>query len=177
MQQVFTQQKMPFLEQSLYLQQKDKDDINSHGVIIEEKGGSLQVWFVLQWLLIPTSAKRQQRCHSDIGWPKLEILETIIPWGKRCYRNSMRDQENTKKNVNTVSSAWRIETILFLLLQCPLYCMFSDLVPRLFHSLTLLTVHNPSTRFCAYSTIMRILCIFHQVILLSMWSDFEKLFL
>lgn len=59
MQQVFIKQKMPFLEQSLYFQQKYEGDINSHGVIIEKKGGSLQLWFLLQGLLIPTRAKRQ----------------------------------------------------------------------------------------------------------------------
>lgn len=59
MQQVVTEQKMSFLEQSLYFQEKDEDDINSYGVIIEKKGGSLQLWFLLQGLLIPTSTKRQ----------------------------------------------------------------------------------------------------------------------
>lgn len=141
----------------------------------EKKESSLQAWFVLLWLLIPFCAKRQQRCHSDIGWPKLEILWTTIPWEKCCHRNAERP--NKKKilwNVNTVSSAWKVETVLVLLLQCTLYCVFSDFVPRLFHSLTL-TVHNPSTRFSAYSTMTRIFYILLQVIFLSMWSDFEKM--
>lgn len=103
---------------------KNENDVIRIHFEVEEREGSLQLQFVLQWPLISIYAKKQQ--HVTVPHPDQSLEHSSdpknIPTTHRTLSQRLwetKRQENAKKVYemqNTVSSAWKIEAKLFSLL-------------------------------------------------------------